>query len=194
MSPVSGILHLVVATLRDNARHDGVERAVARARDLRSAPGVVAVLTGHSEDQLVVATWLVDREALDEFAASAAHMAFVMQGLAPVIHSMWSAAVETDASPPSARPSYLWAFALPEREGVYEWQVRQLLAEIEGLPGAAATGPTVEERERFRAGGVVILTASDDEFAARLSPIRGKWLDIAGAIDEALVPVPVLPE
>lgn len=190
MSPVPGLVHIVAATFREEAPHDGVDRATARARDLRGAPGVLTVLIGRSEERLVVATWLAGREALEEFAASSAHMSFIMHGLAPVIRGMWSAAVETDTPPPSIAPDALWAFALPEREGVYEWQVRELLDEVEALPGVAATGATVEERERYRAGGVVMLAAAGaSDFEARLDTIRSGWSDVGGAVEEAFVPV-----
>lgn len=190
MSPVPGLVHIVTATFREEAPQDGVALATSHARDLRGAPGVIEVLIGRSEERLVVATWLAGREALEEFAASRAHMSFIMQGLAPVIRGMWSAAVETDTPPPSTAPDALWAFALPEREGVYEWQVRQLLDEIEALSGAAATGPTVEERERFRAGGVVTLEAAGaNDFEARLEAVRAGWADVVGTVEEAFVPV-----
>lgn len=190
MLPVPELVHIVAATFRAEAPRDGVDLATARARALRGAPGVLQVLIGRSEERLVVATWLARREALEEFAASSAHMSFIMHGLAPVIRGMWSAAVETGTLPPSTGTDALWAFALPEREGVYEWQVRELLDEVEALPGTAATGPTVEERERFRAGGVVMLTAAGiGDFEARLDAIRSGWTDVVGAIEEAFVPV-----
>ena len=189
MWPVPGLVHIIAATFRADAPADDVELATSRARDLRGAPGVIEVLIGRSEERLVVATWLPGRGALDEFAASSAHMAFIMQGLAPVIRGIWSAAVETDTLPPSMPPTTLWAFAVPEHDGVYEWQVRQLLEQIDALPGVAATGQTVEERERFRAGGVVTLTAADADFNARLDAARGGWTEVVGVIEEALVSV-----
>jgi hypothetical protein len=60
------------------------------------------------------------------------------------------------------------------------------------LPGVAATGQTAEERERFRAGGVVVLSTADVDFEAHLETARATWADVIGAIEEALVPV--LPE
>lgn len=184
-----GLVHLIVATLPADAPDDGAARAVVRAEELQSAPGVLAVLIGRSDERLVVATWLTSREALEQFAASTVHMAFIMQGLAPVIRGMWSAAIETDASPPAARPAHLWAFALPEREGVYEWQVRQFLDEVEALPGAvAAAGPTFEERERFRAGGVACVDDAS-AFAAGLTSLRGQWGELLAGMQDALVPL-----
>lgn len=183
------MVHIVAARFPEGASQDGVDLATSHARELRDAPGVLEVVIGRSDDRIVVATWLAGREALEGFAASRPHMSFIMQGLAPVIRGMWSAAVETDAPPPSTRPIALWAFALPEREGVYEWQVRQFLDEVATLPGTAATGQTAEERERFRAGGVVALTAEDADFDARLDSIRPEWLAVVGTIEEALVPV-----
>ena len=186
---MTGLVHIVVAAFRADAAADAVAHATERARALRTAPDVIEVIIGRSEERLVVATWLPGREALDAFAASGEHMSFVMQGLAPAIRGMWSAAVETEGAPPASRPARLWAFALPEREGVYEWQVRDLLDDIATLPGAAAGGPTVEERERFRAGGVVTLAADDASFEARLEVLRAHWLEVVGPIEEALVPV-----
>lgn len=188
---MAGVLHLVVASLRLDAPDEAVARAVDAARALHEAPGVEAVTVGRSGDQLVVATWLGGREALEQFASSRPHMAFVMQGLAPVIRGMWSAAIESDTTPPAADgTAALWAFALPEAEGVYEWQVRDLLARIEALPGTAIVGPTVEERERYRAGGVVwVPGAVRPEFDARLATARDQWRDVVGTVAEALVAV-----
>ncbi len=186
-----GVLHLVVASLRPDAPPEAVARAVDAARALCDAAGVEAVLVGRSEQQLVVATWLGGREALEVFASSRPHMAFVMQGLAPAISGMWSAAVESSTPPPAADAvAWLWAFALPEAEGVFDWQVRDLLARIEALPGAAAIGPTVEERERYRAGGVVcIADPARAEFDARLEAARAEWHNLVGRVEEAQVPL-----
>lgn len=183
-------LHLVAAQLRPDAPTDAVALAVERARALASVPGVRSVLVGRSEAQLVVATWLDDRAALDAFAASQPHMRFVMQGLAPVIQGMWSAAVETGTPPPEATPHALWAFAVPATDSVYEWQVREVLQQIDASPGVAATGSTFEERERFRAAGIVLLddAATLAAFASRLAQARDAWAETLGPLQEALVP------
>lgn len=189
-----GALHVVAARFRPDADAAGVEHALRAARALEQAPGVETVVVARSDEQLVVATWLEGREALDAFAESRAHMSFVMQGLAPVIRGMWSAAIEADCELPPPDTAALWAFALPTTEGVYEWQVRDLLAAIEAMPGTAVTGPTVEERERYRAGGLLCLTAADRAaFEAALSAARPQWAEAAGgAVEEALADV--LPE
>jgi heme-degrading monooxygenase HmoA len=187
---MAGAIHIVAARLRADAPPEGVERAVEAARALSSAPGVETVLVARRDEQLVVATWLESRSALDAFAESRAHMAFVMQGLAPVIRGMWSAAVEAQCALPAPDIAAVWAFALPTTEGVFEWQIRDLLAAIEAMPGAASTGPTVEERERYRAGGIVCLTPeAAAEFGAALPEARLRWTEVAGALDEALADV-----
>ena len=183
-------LHLVAAQLRPDATDAAIAHAVERARALADAPGVLTVLLGLSEAQLVVATWLDDRGALDAFAASQSHMAFVMQGLAPAIREMWSAAVETTTAPPTTTPAALWLFAVPAAEGVYEWQVRDLLQDVSALPGELAAGATFEERERFRAAGVLLLAADEapSTLEALLTPLRTTWAESFGTIREALTP------
>ncbi len=174
------IVHVVCATLKPDAAEDAIDHAIDLGRALSSAEGVQHALLGRGGDRLVAVTWLDGREALEPFAASPMHMAFIMRGLAPCIRGMWSAAVETDAAPPSDVEA-MWVFALPSADTLFEWQVRDLLQSVAALPGHAAAGPTVEERERYRAGGVVCLAASESSaLDAALAAVRPAW-DALGA-------------
>ena len=174
-------LHIVAGQLRPEASAGPIQQAEDAGRDLSRAPGVEAVVVGRTEDRLVVATWLEGRDALEAFAASREHMSFVKQGLAPVISGMWSAAIEADSKLPPADTATLWVWALPARDGVYEWQVQDLLAAVGALPGVATAGPTVEERERFRAGGVVCVPADAlTAFEERVALARREWTIVVG--------------
>ncbi len=199
---MSGVLHLIVGSLPAGAEQDArLAAALDLGGALAGAPGVRAALLGRSAEHVVAACWLDGPAALDPFAESAPHMAFVMRGLAPLVRGMWSASVATDAPLPAggADPAdlddldavaALWALAVPERAGVYEWEVRSLLDGIAALPGRAVTGPTVEERERFRAGGVVALRADElAPFQQALEAARAGWPAFATELEEALVPV-----
>lgn len=187
---MTGLLHVVAATLRAGAAPEAIEAALEIAHGLLAAPGATAVLAGRSPEHLVAATWLESRDALEPFAASTPHMEFLLRGVAPVTREMWSASVETAATEPDEGTGLLWAFALPATRTVYDWQVRALLSDIDSLPGAASAGPTVEERDRFRAAGVVMLRAADEQaLHRRLGEARSGWADGAGALEEALVPV-----
>lgn len=184
------VVHVVCATVRPDAPADAVEHALDLARAMDAAPGARRVLCGADGGVVVAATWLDGRAALEPFAASPPHMAFVMRGLAPCIRGMWSAGVETDAPPPEA-PAALWAFAVRDAETLYEWQVRDFVLAVEALPGHAAAGPTFEERDRYRAGGVVALSSGDAEtFQAVLTTARGTWGEIAGLLVEGFVWLP----
>lgn len=191
-TPVSELLHVVVGSLPADVEGDArLGAALDLGGALAGAPGVRVSLLGHSAEHVVTACWLDDSAALEPFAESEPHMAFVMRGLAPLVSGMWSASVATDAPPIDLRVvAALWAFAIPEQAGVYEWEVRRLLDDIAALPGLAATGPTVEERERFRAGGVVALRADDlAPFERELDAARTGWPPFAVELHEALVPV-----
>jgi hypothetical protein len=178
---------VVCATVRPDASPDAVAHALDLARAMDAAPGARRVLCGADGGTVVAATWLDGREALEPFAASPPHMAFVMRGLAPCIRGMWSAGVETDAPPPPS-PAALWAFAVRDSETLYEWQVRDLVQAIEALPGRAAAGPTFEERDRYRAGGVVALAADEvGPFQATLVTARAAWGEVAGLLVEGFV-------
>ena len=183
------IVHVICATLRDDASEEAIANAVSLGRLLPDADGVRHAVLARSADRLVAVTWLEGREALEPFAASPVHMAFIMRGLAPCISGMWSAAVESDAPPP-AHLDAIWVFALQSADTLFEWQVRDLLQSVDALPGTAAVGPTVEERERYRAGGAVCLGADDGaRFDAALAEARGTWSDVAASIIDAKVEV-----
>jgi len=112
-------------------------------------------------------------------------MRFVMQGLAPVISGMWSTAIESGTAPATDAGSLLWAFALPDQEGIYEWQVREFLDEVATIARGTLVGRTIEERERYRAGGLVALDGDD----AALAAVRDRWRELGGVMDEALVEI-----
>lgn len=183
------IVHIICATLRPDASEEAIAHAVRLGRELTTAHGVRAALLGRSPDRIVAVTWLEGRDALEPFAASPVHMAFIMRGLAPCIRGMWSAAVESDTVPP-ATTAALWVFALPSVETLFEWQVRDLLSAVATLPGTAAVGVTVEERERYRAGGAVCLAAADGPaFEAALATARGQWGPLGATLAECKVEV-----
>ncbi|TAJ20491.1 MAG: hypothetical protein EPO65_03620 [Dehalococcoidia bacterium] len=181
------VVHVVCATVKPDAPAEAVAHALELARAMAQAPGARRVLCGADSGLVVAATWLDGRAALEPFAASPPHMEFVMRGLAPCIKGMWSAGVETDAPPPTDAAA-LWVFAVRDSETLYEWQVRDLALAIDALPGTAAAGPTFEERDRYRAGGVVALTPDEIEpFRVALDAARPTWGDIASLITEGFV-------
>jgi hypothetical protein len=188
----TGVVHVIAATLRADADESLVDTALERARALNTAPGARRVVLARSEQALLAAIWLDDRAALEPFAASPEHMAFVMRGLAPCIAGMWSAAVEAAAPPPSKDEPFeaLWVFAVRTSDTAFEWQVRDVLHSLDPLPATVAAGPTFEERDRYRAGGVACIPAGGSEaFRAGLDAARGAWCDMAADIVESVAPV-----
>jgi hypothetical protein len=183
------MLHLVAAELLDDAPPEAVQQALTYARGLATAHGVRAARCGRSETQLLAAVWLDDVAALEPFAASEEHMSFVMRGLAPAIRAMWSASLATEGAPPVEQTSTdsdsLWLFAVPQFEGVFEWEVRRLLDDVAALPGSVWAGSTVEERERYRAGGAVLLTHAEvGPFQNALAATRAGWDNLADRLQQ----------
>lgn len=186
---MTGVVHVICATLRQDAPTGSVDTAVERALAMTAAPAVLRTVVAHTDGVILTATWVADRTALEVFAASPEHMAFVMRGLAPCISGMWSAAAETDAAPP-AEVDALWVFAVRNAESVFEWQVRDLLHALKALPGDLAAGTTFEERDRYRAGGVVAVPPGGIEaFQTTLAAARPAWGDLGAQVVEAFAPV-----
>ena len=188
----AALLHLVVAGLRDELDEAAREELATLARALASAEGVQATLAACSERELITATWLGSTDDLEAFASSGPHLRFVLEGVARHSTGMWSAAASVDAGPPSdtGDGGALWAFGLPGEPPAFEWQVRDLLASIDALPGRAAAGPTTEERERFRAAGVVLVPREQsDPFDQALGEARSSWGELGESLRDAIAPL-----
>ncbi len=185
------LLHLVVATLRSDLDDGAREELTALAAGLREAEGALTTLVARSQHELIAATWLGSLDALEGFASSPAHLRFVLEGLGRSSAGMWTAAVSTGAAEPSvSEVEALWAFGLPADPPAFEWQVRELLGAIDALPGDTAAGPTVEERERFRAAGVVCLPRDAcAPFEQALAAARPRWGELGKRIEHAYAPV-----
>ncbi|MGE3961477.1 MAG: hypothetical protein AB7F65_07355 [Dehalococcoidia bacterium] len=187
----SSVVHVIAASFRPDIPDDLVASTLAKARALRTAPGAQAGIVARTGRSAIVATWLDGRRGLEPFAASAPHMEFVMRGLAPSISSMWSAGFETAVAAPALAPGdTLWALAVRTAETAFEWQVREVLASLGALPAVVAAGPTFEERDRYRAGGVACVRAGDlPAFHAALEQTRARWGDMRPHVVESFAEV-----
>ena len=192
------LLHLVVAALRPDASDADRDRATSLAADLAAIDGVQACVVGRSDTALTAAVWIDRRDRIEGFAAAPEHMRFVIEGVAQATNGMWSASIALDAGdapPASGGVRALWAFALPAEPPAFEWEAQELLSAIgtvadgDGTLGVFA-GPTVEEREQFRAGGVVLATDGDAEaLAGRIEEARAAWGPLADRLQSAITTV-----
>lgn len=192
------LLHLVVAALRPDATDDDRDHATSLAQSLGAIEGVQACVVGRSDTALTAAVWIDRRDRIEGFAAAPEHMRFVIEGVANATSGMWSAsiALDADAPPPAAEPRALWAFALPAEPPAFEWEAQELLSAIgsleDGADGAFAVyaGPTVEEREQFRAGGVVLTSDGDaDALSGSVAAAQAGWGALAGRLQSATTKV-----
>ena len=191
------LLHLVVAGLRPDATDADRDHATKLARDLAAIEGVQACVVGRSEAALTAAVWIDRRDRIEGFAAAPEHMRFVIEGVANATSGMWSASIALDAAapPPAEGVRALWAFALPAEPPAFEWEAQELLsaittlADADGGATAVYAGPTVEEREQFRAGGVVLAGDDADALSARVEAAQAGWGALAGRLQSAVAVV-----
>lgn len=191
------LLHLVVAALRPDASDADRDRATSLAGNLAAIDGVQACVVGRSDTALTAAVWIDRRDRIEGFAAAPEHMRFVIEGVAQATNGMWSASIALDAGDAPAADSVgaLWAFALPAEPPAFEWEAQELLSAIATLSDGAGAlavfaGPTVEEREQFRAGGVVLATDGDAEaLSQRIDEARAGWGSLADGLQSTITTV-----
>ena len=147
---------------------------------------VNAIASGTSNRSIGIGVWLDNTDDLETFAASEEHLVFIMQGLAPIIESLWSAAIDCNDSLPNKENDFIfWLYAFLDHEGVFEWEIQKMLNDIAHLPGRSWEGVTIEERDRFRAGGIVLINKDEYEiFSKKLKNAKSDWGNLVNSLTE----------
>jgi len=180
------LLHIINAKLKSSSSENEVLAALEKATAMNNIPVVNAIASGISNRSIGIGVWLDNTDDLETFAASEEHLIFIMQGLAPIIESLWSAAIDCNDSLPNKENDFIfWLYAFLDHEGVFEWEIQKMLNDISHLPGRSWEGVTVEERDRFRAGGIVLINKDEYEvFSKKLKNAKSDWGNLVNSLTE----------
>ena len=180
------LLHIINAKIKKSTFENEIFAALEKATAMSNISVVNAITSGLSDGSIGVGIWLDNTDDLETFAASEEHLVFIMQGLAPIIESLWSAAIDCNDSLPNRDKDFVfWLYAFPDHEGVFEWEIQKILNDIANLPGQSWTGTTIEERDHFRAGGIVLINKNEYEnFAKKLKNSKSDWGALANSLTE----------
>lgn len=155
------ILHLLLVRLKADLSKEARQALVAETAALASIDsvhhaGAVEASRGDSTHSLALFVFLKDRTALEEFGSHPAHVRFLRRTLAPALESMASADVLVDQAPPDHYAAAC-CFCVAFEPQVYDWQVRSYLEQVRsslGRAGLLCAGPSLDDRQAFRAAGV----------------------------------------
>lgn len=180
------LLHIINAKLKNSSSENEVLAALEKATAMNNISVVNAIASGTSNRSIGIGVWLDNTDDLETFAASEEHLVFIMQGLAPIIESLWSAAIDCNDSLPNKENDFIfWLYAFLDHEGVFEWEIQKMLNDIAHLPGRSWEGVTIEERDRFRAGGIVLINKDEYEiFSKKLKNAKSDWGNLVNSLTE----------
>jgi hypothetical protein len=155
------VLHLLLVRLKPDLAPEARGVLTAEAAALAGIEGVAqaGLVEGSSPGSthsLALFVFLRDRGALEEFGTHPVHVRFLRQTLAPALESMVSADVSVDQLPPDDYAAARCFCAAFEPQ-VYDWQVRAYLEQVRsslGPAGLLCAGPSLDDRQAFRAAGV----------------------------------------
>jgi hypothetical protein len=155
------VLHLLLVRLKPGLSKEDRSALMADAAALASIDGVqhagaVQASGLDSTHSLALFVFLRDRAALEDFGAHPAHVRFLRRTLAPLLESMASADVSVDQTPPDDYGAAC-CFCVAFEPQVYDWQVRAYLEQVRsslGPAGLLCAGPSLDDRQAFRAAGV----------------------------------------
>ena len=180
------LLHIINAKLKNSSSENEVLAALEKATAMNNISVVNAIASGTSNRSIGIGVWLDNTDDLETFAASEEHLVFIMQGLAPIIESLWSAAIDCNDSLPNKENDFIfWLYAFLDHEGVFEWEIQKMLNDIAHLPGRSWEGVTIEEGDRFRAGGIVLINKDEYEiFSKKLKNAKSDWGNLVNSLTE----------
>ena len=180
------LLHIINAKIKKSTFENEITAALEKATAMSNIPVVNSIASGLSDDSIGIGVWLDNTDDLETFAASEEHLVFIMQGLAPIIESLWSAAIDCNDSIPSKDIDLIfWLYAFLDHEGIFEWEIQKMLNDIAHLPGRSWEVITIEERDHFRAGGIVLINKNEYEiFSKKLEEAKSNWGNLVNSLTE----------
>lgn len=163
MSEQPSLLHLLLIRLKPGLSKEACRALLGEAAALAGIDrvhhsGAVEASDGDSTHSLALFLFLSDRQALEEFGAHPTHIRFLRATLAPLLESMSGADVGVEAAPP-ADYGFACCFGAMFAPDAYDWQVRAFLDQVRsslGPEAALCAGLTLDERQAFRAAGVLL--------------------------------------
>ena len=172
-------LHLLLAHLRRAATPGQRDALLEGLAPLRSVKGVLHMgrvegTEGISTHDLGLFVYLRDAAALEQFGTHPLLMKYLQQSFLPAVEEFVSMDVAVEGGPNESYGAAL-CFCLDFRPDTYDWQVRSALAELAGNADkgtilGASVGVALNQRQPFRAGGLVFAASPTDLSAVRLPP------------------------
>jgi hypothetical protein len=187
-------LHLLLVHLRPAATPGQRDALVEGLTPLRSVKGVLHM--GRVEGTESVSThdlglfvYLRDAAALERFGTHPLLMKYLQQSFLPVVEDFVSMDVAVEGGL-AERYGAALCFCLDFRPDTYDWQVRSVLEQLAGNTDngrllGASVGVALNQRQPFRAGGLVFGASAADLSDIRLPPPNGdaasRFVAVAGA-------------
>jgi hypothetical protein len=192
-------LHLLLVHLRPAVAAGQRDALVEGLTPLRSLNGVVHIgcvegKEGVSTHDLGLFVYLRDAAALERFGTHPLLMKYLQQSFLPVVEDFVSMDVAVEGGP-AERYGAALCFCLDFRSDTYDWQVRSVLEQLAGdtdkgtLLGASV-GVALNQRQPFRAGGLVFAASPNDLSAVRLPPLNADAAAGLAAVAGPALPLP----
>ncbi len=168
-------MHVLLVRLKPDLAPAARATLLAEAAALAGIEGVAQAGLVEGSDpgsthSLALVAFLRDRAALEEFGTHPAHVRFLRRALAPALESMASADISVDRPPPDDYAAAC-CFCVAFEPQVYDWQVRAYLEQVRsclGPGGLLCAGPSLDDRQEFRAAGAAFWPGAEGLPAAAL--------------------------
>ncbi|MDG1989823.1 MAG: hypothetical protein P8J51_00905 [Dehalococcoidia bacterium] len=147
-------------------------------------------LIAKNDKELVSAVWLKNLQSLQDFATSPEHLNFMFSDMNKMITGIWTSQINIDSIYEAKAFTHAFIFGIKNLTGFFEWEIHAYIQAMKELPGDIFSGNSLEQRDIFRAGGIVLLNADQKKiFEKQLSILNKKYQNIVSITNISFVEI-----
>ena len=147
-------------------------------------------LIAKNDKELVSAVWLKNLQSLQDFATSPEHLNFMFSDMNKMITGIWTSQINIDSIYEAKAFTHAFIFGIKNLTGFFEWEIHAYIQAMKALPGDIFSGNSLEQRDIFRAGGIVLLNADQKKiFEKQLSILNKKYQNIVSITNISFVEI-----
>jgi hypothetical protein len=171
-----------------NNKTNEIDLVIEKNKKINNVQEIKANLIGKNNKDLASAVWLKDISSLEQYASAPEHLTFLLPNMSKIIKNIWTTRVLVENYPSSIKKDYALFFAIKNLIGNFEWEIIEYLDALSSLPGEIYSGRSFEERDQFRAAGVILYNADDKKkFNSKYIEINTNFKKIYSITNESNV-------
>jgi hypothetical protein len=170
--------------------NEKIIKVIENGKKIDNTQTVNANLIAKNDKELVSAVWLKDLQALQDFATSPEHLNFMFSDMNKMITGIWTSRININNFHQTKPYTHAFIFGIKNLTGFFEWEIHSYMQAMNNLPGDIFSGNSLEQRDIFRAGGIILFNMDQkNTFEKQLEILNKKHLNISSITNTSIAEI-----